>query len=564
MPTETTHESPPCAAGVAAATLSAWCDAQLTPDAQARLRAHVADCAACQQRLAQFDLTAQMLLAQRELEPGDRIVSGVRARAAQLAEQPAWRRRLGALPPLAPPVWLPGWRRACSADGNRAASTDGAATRTRAPRRPARRRVWGGLGAVASVAAVLLLFVYVFHALSLGAQRQGHGHPTPTGIAHEATATPTTGALTPTFPPSSPVVDAQTAWGASAIVANVSTTLDRTHVFEASSPSTDGRSLLGYELTLDASGAVLTTTQAQAGIFDITSRSFSPIGVADNPNYPATCCQDDGRFLVAADSSAPGATCGVCNIRLWSYDLTTGHLRTVAVGGDFGGVGIQNYTLSNGYLVIGYGSTIVVADLATGSIGPLSGLSANYGYQLLGFTWPYIVYAQQTPSAPTIHAYDLATGQGRVIPQLLAPYFGLGSDANTNFQGMALVGDTVFYSLIDTQNYNLTTLYELDHFMDGSSQAHTLANLYTGPAIQGANSRAIVLKVGVWDLAQHRFVNGPIIGTGGQIQIGESDPVGLNGQYLIFINPLNAIPSGAVLADYEKVTVYDTSQLPVQ
>jgi len=559
MPTETTYDQFRCAEGIDTATLSAWRDAQLTPEAWARLRAHVADCAACQRRLAQFDGVAYALATQRELEPGDRIVAGVRARTAQLAEQSAWRRQVGAHAPLALPIWLPGWRRAYDANAN----GDGS-SRARDPRRAARGRVWGGLGAVASVAAVLLLFVYVFHALSLGAQSQGRGHPTPTGIAHEATATPTTVTLTPTFPPSSPTTDAQTAWGSSAIVANVSTTLDSTHVFEASSPSTDGRSLLGYELTLDASGAVLTTTQAQAGAFDLASRSFSPIGVADNPNYPATCCQDDGRFLVAADSSAPGATCGVCNIRLWSYDLTTGHLRQVATGGDFGGAGIQNYTLSNGYLVIGYGSTLVVANLATGNIGPLSGLPANYGYQLLAFTWPYIVYAQQTPSAPTIHAYDLATGQDRVIPQLLAPYFGLGSDANTNFQGMALVGDTVFYSVLDTQNYNITTLYELDHFLDGSSQAHTLAKLYTGPHIQGANSRVIVLTVGVWDLAQHRFVNGPIIGTGGQIQIGESDPVGLNSQYLIYITPLNAIPSGVVLADYEKVTVYDTSQLPVQ
>jgi hypothetical protein len=137
-----------CPERVESETLSALRDDLLSGDVAARLREHVPSCAACQARLYDYDEVARALLRQRELEPGERILRGVRRRVV---------------------------------DG-------------RAARRIARRRLWSGLGGLASVAAVLLLFLYVF------GQNGGSGptHPgTPTAsrgpsVTASATATTTT------------------------------------------------------------------------------------------------------------------------------------------------------------------------------------------------------------------------------------------------------------------------------------------------------------------------------------------------------------------------------------
>ena len=105
-----------CAERIEPETLSALRD-ELLPLVEARrLREHIPTCAACQARVAAYDEVARTLMRQRELEPGDHILRGTRRRAED-------ERGLSYL---------------------------------------TRRRVFSGLGALASVAAVLLLFVYVF------------------------------------------------------------------------------------------------------------------------------------------------------------------------------------------------------------------------------------------------------------------------------------------------------------------------------------------------------------------------------------------------------------------
>ncbi len=120
------HNTFECVDHISSETLSAWRDDHLPPAELARLGPHVAICAACQARLAGFDEVARALLRQRNLDPGDRILDGVRRRAAQRPQ----RGRL-----------LHG-------------------------------RVWGELGALGSVAAVLILFIYVVAVLGVG-----RGHP---------------------------------------------------------------------------------------------------------------------------------------------------------------------------------------------------------------------------------------------------------------------------------------------------------------------------------------------------------------------------------------------------
>lgn len=102
-----------CARNISTATLSAWRDADLPADQMQTLAAHTPTCAACQARLADYDAIARALVGQRELDPADRVMAGVRARAR------------------------------------------------RGPRL-SRGQVWGGVGALGAAAALLLLFVYVF------------------------------------------------------------------------------------------------------------------------------------------------------------------------------------------------------------------------------------------------------------------------------------------------------------------------------------------------------------------------------------------------------------------
>src|SRR5258708_19693615 len=74
---------PACALGLTAATLSAWRDQSLSAAEAEQIRAHVAPCPACQQRLADYEAIAHALRAQRVLAPDERLWRAVRAGMAQ-------------------------------------------------------------------------------------------------------------------------------------------------------------------------------------------------------------------------------------------------------------------------------------------------------------------------------------------------------------------------------------------------------------------------------------------------------------------------------------------------
>jgi hypothetical protein len=80
---------PACASGLNAATLSAWRDSALSAAEAERVRVHVARCAACQERLAEYEAIARIVRGQHLSEPDERLWRGVRA---DMASQRAGRR----------------------------------------------------------------------------------------------------------------------------------------------------------------------------------------------------------------------------------------------------------------------------------------------------------------------------------------------------------------------------------------------------------------------------------------------------------------------------------------
>lgn len=504
-----------CDQHVSGEMLSAWRDSLLPPAEMERIRAHAAGCAACQARLAGFEAVARALLQQREIEPDGRLLADLRARAAQA-------RRRGRIHLL-------------------------------------NRRDWRELGALASVAAVLLIAVYLL-AAGPGRFFNPLGGITPTArstVAPTATATPTT---TPSF---SPVVSVSTAWGPHAANASFTTRVDATHIFVAQSVTADGRTLLGDEITTSGSSTG-ESMPASAGIYDIATRRFTPIGVAGTSVYPPACCDTDGRFLIAEDSAAPGATCGVCNERIWSYDLTAGQLWKVATGITYGGILGSN--LSHGMLLLNtQGNGIQVVNLATHAITPLSGIPSNPSQAVVSaFAWPYVVYGTYPGSTGTaLRLRNLSTGQDIPLPAIDALYSS--SMAASNASGsipILLTGDTLFATVAVTDPTTgavaYTTLYEMDAMTSPNARLQAIA-VFKGDLNSdanggarlpiGVNSRLIVLQGAVWDRAEHRFVS-----------IG-APFYGLTGDYLITTTtslmprPLSATPP--------MVTIYDTSTLPV-
>jgi hypothetical protein len=74
---------PACGLGLTAATLSAWRDAALSLAEMERVGAHIAQCSACQERLAEYNAVARRLRAQRVPEPDERLWRAVRAEMAR-------------------------------------------------------------------------------------------------------------------------------------------------------------------------------------------------------------------------------------------------------------------------------------------------------------------------------------------------------------------------------------------------------------------------------------------------------------------------------------------------
>lgn len=486
-----------CLDGVTDETLSALRDELLPAAEAARLRTHAATCPACQARLAQYDDLRRALLDQPELEPGERIVAGVRER---LGARPA--RRLALLRGV-----------------------------THAPRR------WGGLGALAAAAAVLLLFVYV---LGTHPGRQlASGKATPS-----AAATMTPDPSPSATPPLSPVTDVATAWGSHAALATLTPT-DGTRYFITTAITPDGRSLLGQESPSPVGTPI---GPDLSGAFDIASRQFHALFRGAQLN-PVQCCQTDGRFVVGFDYDQPGATGGVFHRRYWAYDLTTARMREVAFGGTY--QGITDTYLSSGVLLLVTGIGVEAASLATGSIAKVAGLPETGAIWILSFTWPYVVYqAEQANAAPAVHIRDLTTGRNIVLHQL-----DRFEGKETADQGAALVGNTLFYSVgtrtdVNADTANFTTLYEMDAPLDAQSQLHMIA-AFGGDLgeLMGANERLVLFQGAAWDRAEGRFVE--------FTQNGVGIPTALAGSYFVLYEATSA-------GGPQQVTVFDTNRLSVR
>ena len=137
-----TDTVPGCALEISSATLSAWRDGALPAAETQRIQAHIADCSACRDVLAEYDTIAGKLAAIRVPEPIGGYGQSPRA--------------------------------------------DLAATRADNGRHP--RRFAGGLGALAAVVLLTLLFAQLFHSMGGRTDPTATGSPTAT-TAPTATAT---------------------------------------------------------------------------------------------------------------------------------------------------------------------------------------------------------------------------------------------------------------------------------------------------------------------------------------------------------------------------------------
>lgn len=484
-----------CPANIGEETLSAWRDELLSAQEMTRIREHAPTCQACQQRLADFEIVASALLRQRDIEPGDRILAGVRERAA--SGHP--RRH------IQPAVMS--------------------------------RRVWSGVGALAAVAALLLLFVYVFGGIAGRVTNPAHRK---TPVASQTIAP------TPTLPPApapSNAVDARSAWGPNAAT-TISTRIDATHIMEVGGVTPNGRDLLGYSITLTANGQVDQNIPAEAGFMDIATRKFTSIGLTDSAFYAHHCCTADGHYLLMAQDTAPGTTCGLCHLDYWTYDMNTGQKYRVARGTDFQMV--ESAYLSKDFLVLGTGDGVKLANLATHALTSIPRIPTSA--QVADVSWPYVLYRSQD-TVPQTHLFDLSTNRDVVIAQLDARYVAPGS--------VLLAGDTLYLvaeqpSLPGTPPGASTpgTLYELDALTNPASTLRAVATYKDQLVVSNANAR-LVSFVGldglVWDRAEQRFA-----------RLGTS--FALSGNYLV-TNTDGAAGIGSVPAT---VDLYDTATLPVR
>lgn len=490
-----------CEEHISTETLSAWRDELLSAAEMRRIADHADGCPACRQRLADFEDVARALHRQVELEPDDRILAGVRIRLAE-------RRR-------------PRWPRIAHA------------------------RAWSGLGALGSVAALLLLFIYVLNS--------GPGLRPPVAstatLAHTATTLATdTAQVTATAATAarsySPSVSAQTAWGSPPDKQTFTTRIDATHFFAADGILPDGHTLLGDSLTVNGDGTLSQTGTARAGLFDAETRHFTPIGVSAREPYMPECCVTDGRFVVATDSDAFGATCGLCHLRYWSYDTETGTLRQVATGSDF--EEIMGSAMSHGLLAMWTFEGIQVANLATGTITRLNIAPASLMQPIRAFSWPYLVYSIEEANGTTpIRVRDMRTGKDET---LAVP----GTDRTT----LAIAGETLF-AAVTTSDGGMTTLYQMDNILSGAGGWHTIATSAGGLGLTGeANDRLVACGAVVWDRAERRFV------TLDMSQSGSGGVISFNGNYLM----IGISPAAERSTDLtgSHVVVYNTDTLPVR
>ena len=218
--------------------------------------------------------------------------------------------------------------------------------------------------------------------------------------------------------------------------------------------------------------------------------------------------------------------------------------------------------VSHGLLLLWTGSQVGIVNLTTNTLALLS-LPATLPFAI-GFSWPYLVYFDQPdPAQPTkVRARDLATGQDIALPQVDAVYAATNNADGNHIPYLVLTGDTLFVSLATgrIQSSNVppnnvtgpdaaTTLYELDHIVEGGSQLRPVARYHGAASFPiGANPRLVVYDFIAWDRAEDRWVKFS------SLPDGQGPVARLNGNILVTFD------GGSSNASQE-VTIYDTARL---
>ncbi|MDE3231145.1 MAG: zf-HC2 domain-containing protein [Chloroflexota bacterium] len=548
------HETLACAEGIAPERLSALRDETLPTAEATRLRAHVAACDACRARLADYDTLTAALRQERELEPDERIVDGVRARLAEEAQPRA---------------------------------------RLRPPTRSS-RRVWAGLAALAPVAAIILLFVYVFSGLAGRSKPAAASTPSvvaPTPVPTNQYGKPVYATATSALvsvPPMTPSVSASAAWGAFSPVATYQTPDVANTAFSFDALSSDATTLVGTEMTNADPGSGQQNVYLVA--YNLASHAYWRLG----PHWTGYGGPWGGVIAVNADyidygfNSQPGATCGVCNSTLWTYDRQTGATWEFDPGKQYGGVlGVMAsgdyvaYTPMEQQVWVADPSTHQVTlalPIGAQPIDPLKNTTApQVSVRLDGFVWPNLIYeytpSQTDPNTPvntSLRITNLQTKVTTTIPTPLSSLLGAqNSDATIDWAYIS--GDTLYFTTFTelngvgaagapvNTNYgtlfrmslaNLTGQPTLLARWDQAQYGQSTPNSDIAP--RSANDRLIVLGSGyVWDIAEGRLVRLPSVS-------GAETPVAsLAGSYLLLTHTVSARdPQAPVLA----ATIYDTSR----
>ncbi len=277
------------------------------------------------------------------------------------------------------------------------------------------------------------------------------------------------------------------------------------------------------------------------------------------PFPEADCISSDERYVVCEDQAAP-ATTGLPEMSpglatLWSYDLVSKQARRITDTDHYAFAG--KVLESHSTLVFSAGKQVYLVDLATNAIASLP--LPSPGPFAIGFSWPYLVYFDQPdPAQPTkVRARDLATGQDIALPQVDAVYAATNNADGNHIPYLVLTGDTLFVSLATgrIQSSNVppnnvtgpdaaTTLYELDHIVEGGSQLRPVARYHGAASFPiGANPRLVVYDFIAWDRAEDRWVKFS------SLPHGQGPVARLNG------NTLMTLSAG------QEVTIYDTARL---
>jgi hypothetical protein len=312
--------------------------------------------------------------------------------------------------------------------------------------------------------------------------------------------------------PLAPLASMAQAWGPS--TATFTTQIDATHFIPDVTLAPDGRSLYGHEVTEDLQEANA-SWPAPAGILDIATHAFTPIGLAsaalcDNtlaytclkkpPLSSLQCCLSDGRFLITFSESDTVPVCVYC---LWSYDRQTSTLYEVAAGRQLNGLSADR--IGHGVLAFYTGAGVSIADLAARTLKHIPGTTAGSG--LIALSWPYVLYGTsvRSPGTTTVRTslaiYNIDEHTSTALPQVSGTL-------------LKLVGSTLYYVAGGRPPVGGGTLYEIDHITDPGARPRVLARLPSGPNISTPQSFAITGDTLFYSVTTGIYVSNPHYPTG--------------------------------------------------